>query len=178
MISDRGMSALRQGAALVRAVPQVRLRLRDGDRTLLDVGRPPMPDTGSRQVSPCAFHGAVARAHDLRAAGIRLRFLSLPPGVDPAVDVGVPPADEVLPGGIVRAAMAGVWVFALPVAGPVPALDGDVGLHVDAAVDVTVVHAEAPLGDRAAARRAQAAVEAAAARCAVAELEASLLAGA
>ncbi len=178
MLSDRGMAALRNAAALVHAVPQVRLRLRHGDEVLLDVGWPPFEATGPRQVAACAFHGAVARAHAQVRAGVQLRFLSLPEGVDPAVDVGVPAPDQVLPGGIVRVALGGLRVHAVAIARPldecVDALGADgagLGFHHDEAVEVTVVHAQSELGDRAAADRARDLVEGAAARIAVAGLE-------
>ncbi len=180
MLSDRGMAALRSGAVLVHAVPSVRLRLRHGAAVLLDVARSGADGAGgeARCVSACAFHAAVARAHAQRRAGVQLRFLSLPEGVDPALDVGVPPGDEVLAGGIVRAALGGTWIHAVAIARPLDdCLDvlgdaGDgLGFHHDGAVGVTLVHAQSPLGDRPGACRALELVQAAVARCAVAELE-------
>jgi hypothetical protein len=184
VISDRSMAALRGVAALVSVLPQLRVRVCVGDQALLDVTRGAC--TGEvLHIPPCAFRSSVARAHARRLGGQDVRFLSLPAGVDPEVVLAVPTGDEVLPGGMVRAALGGVWVHLAPVAldlhrclaalGELCAPDGGTGrglaTHHDRDLDVTVLHAQSPLGDLEAAAVARDLVETGVARCAVADLE-------
>jgi len=180
VISDRGMVALRGAAALVSVVPQLRLRIRNGEEVLADVRRPPFPDEDvPPQIPPCVFHQSVARAHARRREGERMRFLSLPEGVDPAVDLGLPRPDRSLPGGIVRATLAGDWVHLVPVARSpqdcAAAVQGrrlgDLGFHHDPDVEVTVLHLASPTGDERRSAEAVDCIERAAAACAVADLE-------
>jgi hypothetical protein len=56
------MVSLRLAATLAHALPGLRLRVRDGQRTLLEVARPPLP--AGPAMETCAFRMAVARAHE------------------------------------------------------------------------------------------------------------------
>lgn len=140
------MAALRLAATVAHCLPGVRLRVRDGDRTLLTVARPPFDDEAV--VGPCVFRRVVGRAHEQLKAGTCLSFMGLAPGVDPAVDTGVRAGDAILPGGIhrVRAGDGIVHAFAttLPARHCRSVLDrgdwGEVHLHGDVATEVTLVH--------------------------------------
>lgn len=178
MISDQGMQALRSGAALVRALPSVRLRIRAHDRVLAEVRRPPFPDDGPPQVPACVFSSAVARAHALRAAGQPMGFMSLPEGVDPAVDIGVADQDRVVPGGIVRTTLGRSWLHVAPVALPGDACLAALGsgLHGlscqhDRELEVTLLQVSSPAEDWERARAAVDTLTVAIGRCAVADLE-------
>lgn len=103
---------MRLAATVAHALPGVRLRLRDGDTTLLEVARPPLPPGPA--VGPCAFRNAVARARLQLEAGAHLQFLGLDEGRRPAIDVGVRPGDRILPGGIYRVAVEDASVHAFP----------------------------------------------------------------
>jgi len=178
-MSDRTMTALRCAAGLVRAVPHTRVRIRHGARVLLDVRRGPLADDRVPQVPPCVFHHAVTRAYAHHRAGRQLRFLDLPGSAVPAIDIGVPDGDVVLPGGVVRVGMGPIWVHLVPIARPVEdceAVLGEAGLrglgfHADSELDVTLLHAGSPEGDQCRARVAREIVESAVARCTVAQLE-------
>lgn len=149
-MTPEGMAALRRAATLVHGLPGLRVRLRDGHRTLLEVARPPLP--AGPVIGPCAFRAAVARAHEQLKGGARLTLMGLPEHVAPAVDVGVRRGDAALPGGIYRIAVgnAEVHAFATTLAprGCRDLLDRHGGhvaglpvrLHHDAATEVTVVH--------------------------------------
>lgn len=178
MISDPALAALRNGAALVHLLPQARLRLRSVTGPLLDVARPPWTEEGTPLVSPDAFRDAVAAEHAQRRLGDVRRLLHLPAAVELAVDLGLPRNDRVLPGGIVRAMLGGVWVHLLAVASDLDVCLNALGsglhglsCHHDQAVGVTVLHSQSPLGDSARADDARDRVEEAAARCTVAALE-------
>jgi hypothetical protein len=145
---------MRRAATLVHALPGLRLRLRYQDEVVLAVTRPPLPDGPA--VTPCAFRNAVARAHVQLQEGQRLRFLGLPEGVAPALEVGTGPGDRCHPGGLYEVRVAGATVHAFvsvlrpqvcraAVGGP-PGTGPDVRLHHDAATGVTVVHAVDPPG--------------------------------
>lgn len=149
-MTPAGMAAMRRAATLVHALPGVRVRLRVGDRLLLEVTRPPLPEGPA--IGPCVFRAAVARAHEQHKAGVRLGFVGLPEGCDPEVDVGVPAGGGALPGGIYRVPIGGAWVHAFATTLPVRVCrdvvvrhvgedtDVDVRLHRDAATEVTLVH--------------------------------------
>jgi hypothetical protein len=139
---------MRLTATLAHALPGIRLRLRDGDTTLLDVQRSSM--SAGAAVTPCAFRNAVARAHRQLEEGLRLRFLGLPEDAAPSIEVGVRPGDAAYPSGIYRVATGDVQVhaFATTLApracrAVLAASDGagdELRLHHDAATDVTLVH--------------------------------------
>lgn len=162
-ISVPAMAALRVAATLTTAVPHLRARVRHGDDVVLELRhlRPddaPRIADGARTMAPCAFRCAVGRAHRAQRDGARLAFLGLPPGWQPAVDIGTPPGGVSRPGGLYRVPLAerSVWAFAttLPAeaahdagrdlvdaAGPMPALHR-LGLRPDTVTDVTLAYAE------------------------------------
>jgi len=201
VLDEGAMVALRVGATLAYALPTVRLRVRTGCHTLLDVHRPPFPEdtAAAPAVPPCAFRRSVAAAHTRRMAGEELSFLGLATGRAPAVDIGLAGGDRSLPGDLLRVTLGKDWlhVFAttLPMdrakaaagdgvrTGPSRYDDEDpdrprvrVGFHRDDATDVTLVHVATAIGALAPARRALDALEGVYARCAVAELEDHLMA--
>ncbi len=143
------MVPMRLSATVAHALPGIRLRLRDGDETLLHVVREPVPVDGV--ISPCAYRSAVTRAHCQIEAGHRLRFLGLDEGVAPAIDIAVASGDRIHPGGLYRIAMgdAQVHAFATTVAprscrrilGDELLADGGILLHHDSGTEVTLVHA-------------------------------------
>jgi hypothetical protein len=137
---------MRLTAAVAHALPGVRLRLRDGARTLLEVVRTDAPADGV--VTPCAFRAAVARAHRLLEAGERLRFLGLAEGEAPAIDVAVGPGGAIHPGGlyVVPRADGHLHAFAttLEPAACRTVVGAEASIHHDAATDVTIVHRAAP----------------------------------
>jgi hypothetical protein len=151
-VTPLALVPLRLVATAAHVLPGLRLRLRHGDRIVLDVARSPLAD--GRWITPCAFRGAVAEAHRQLELGVRLRFLELAEGSSPTIEVGVAPGDRVLPGGIYRVGVADVVVHAFATTleprtcrtvvaaqgGDVP----DVRLHHDAATDVTLVHMVRP----------------------------------
>ena len=185
-VDDETMVALRMGATLAHALPTVRLRIRAEGRVVLDVHRPPFPD-GERAVPsipPCGFRRAVAAAHQRRAAGEELSFLGLPAGCAPAIDVGLPPGDRALPGDLYRVALGDDWLHVFATALSVErcklaAGDGPVvrvGFHRDESTEIPLVHVASPVGAIVSARRALDVLEGVYGRCAVAELEAHLIA--
>lgn len=155
------MTALRRAATIAHALPGVRLRLRYGPETLLEVARPPMPSPAA--IDPCAFRRAVARAHEDLKAGRAASFLGLPTGWDPAIDVGVRSGDLAHLDGLYRVAVGDVDVHAFATAlSPRrcrellleratsvcrhPSAAASVQLRHDVATEITVVHALTPRG--------------------------------
>ena len=162
MVSDQGLTALRQGATIAHAVPTVRLRLHDADRLLAEVRRPPFPSDPATYLPVCGFREAVGRAWTLRQEGRALRFRLLDADGDPVVELGLPEGDVSFPGGIYRMRRGDEWLhlFAAPldlqrctdacrdgVVDPIvpldPVLGGmvGVGFHADETTGVTLVHA-------------------------------------
>ncbi|MGE3620437.1 MAG: hypothetical protein AB7L84_08240 [Acidimicrobiia bacterium] len=149
-----GLVPLRLTATLAHGLPGIRLRLRDGQATLLEVVPGPGGTDGGRSVTPCAFRGAVARAHHQIQEGVRLRFLGLPEGDSPSIDVGVRNGDRIHPCGVYEVATPDgrIEAFATTlspracrdvladVAGP-----EEVRLHHDVGTEVTLVHTVGPL---------------------------------
>jgi hypothetical protein len=179
VISDPAMTALRCAAALVRAVPQTRVRVRHGDTVLVDVRRPPFTGDATPQVPPCHFHDAVSHAYAVHKAGRPLRFLDLPGGAVPSIDIGVPSGDHVFAGNVARVTMGPVWVHVVPIARTLESCTkvlGAAGLtglgsYSDTDVDVTLLHVGTPEGDQCRARVAHELIESAVAHCTVAEIE-------
>jgi hypothetical protein len=163
-VTPTGLAALRRSATLAHSLPQVALRLRSGERTLLDVCRPPGAPEGGRWIPPCAFRAAIGEAHARSGSGARFGCLGLPCGVDPAVDVGVAGTTVLHPGGIVGCDVAEQRVVAfatlldearvrglvdervratdLPPGGPrcLPAAVRRVGIRHDPLTDVSLVY--------------------------------------
>jgi hypothetical protein len=162
-----GMVGFRSAATLAHALPNVCLRIRDEDRVLLEVVRPPLPPGPWPVATPCSFHAAVARAYRCVTAGHRLSFLGMPEQVKLTIDVGLTAGDAVLPGDIYQLTVErGVvhvfpstlefrrcqdiladWTPAAASAGKAGAVH--VGLHQDPATDITLVYVLSP-GDEAA----------------------------
>ncbi len=151
-----GMVSLRRAATVAHALPGVRLRLRNGTSTLLEVGHSSQPSPGV--IPPCAFRHAVARAHEHLKSGCAIRFLGLPSGDDPAVDVGVRHGDRAHFDGLYRVNVGDMDVHAFATTlSPRrcrellierdasvcrhPSAAGSVRLHHDAATEITLVHA-------------------------------------
>lgn len=181
MISETGLRALRVAATMAYAVPTMRVRVRHGERALLDVRRPPFDGAAPGAPMPtCAFRTAVGRAHRLVQAGQHLQFLDLPEGVDPAIDIGLRTGDAALPGGIYRVAMQERWVhlFATtldPADCAGLAADDEpaallLGFHWDDTTEVTLVHLDIPMGCPDAADLVEEVLEPMLARCATEEL--------
>ncbi len=169
MISDRAMTTLRVAATIGHVLPGVGVRVHHAEQLLLEVVphrsgacSPAAPGAGVVRTTPAAFRGAVARAHARRQAGEALRFLSLGPGCEPAVEMGVPADGTVRPGDIYRVPIGGRWLWAtattlgadtayrlgldlvdaaLPVAG-VPAM----GIRPDPLTGVSVAYVETTAG--------------------------------
>ena len=186
MISDRALTAFRCATAVAGALPTVRLRVDGGGRTLLDVARPPLPESADHPVMPvCAFRNAVATAHRHRRAGDRLRFMGLDRDCDPTVSYGVRPGiDAVLTGGMLRVRHEDRWLHVLPVASEAALVaevvaepietDGfevEIAVHRDEDLDVSVLHVSTDVGDHERSVAALDALTTVAARVSVAELE-------
>jgi hypothetical protein len=175
-ITAAGMRAVRSAAALVGVLPRARVHIRDGERTVVTVSRTPVREGGGGFVlPPCAFRSAVADAYRLYQHGARFQFLDLPVDREPAIDVGLPAGDMVLPGGIYRVRVCGdrqlfLFLTGLGVAAadhavttaiagsepdgdvfdqldPQGMIDGRIGFHGDPAAELTVVHALAATAD-------------------------------
>lgn len=163
MISVAGFAALRVAATLTHTVPDLRVRLRDGDRVRAVVARPapgdaaPADRDGVAHLSPCGFRKAVVEASLLARSGRSLALLDLV--ADPAIDIGVPADGRSWPGGIYRVPLEQRWLYAFattldaevcaevgrPVvddAGPLPELEA-LGMRGDTDTGVTVLYAEA-----------------------------------
>lgn len=145
---------MRVAATLAHALPTVRVRIRHDDRTLLEVPHPGEVDGPA--VGACAFRRAVACAHEQTKSGLRVGFMGLAGGADPAVDIGVRSGDAALPGGIYRVAVGAETIHGFVTTLPlrkcrqiVRALQCDppVRLHHDAATEATLVHTVLPSND-------------------------------
>lgn len=171
MIDDEAFDALRRAATLCHAVPAMRLRVRHGGTTLLEVSREHGHDLptgdGTLQLPPCAFRVAVGRAHQLREDGRRMSFLGLGEGDAPNVEVGLPCGGEAWPGGIYQVLEGRRFLYLFATTLPLERCrevlaDGDVehvavahpsmeratrvGFHADEATGVTLVHTDVALG--------------------------------
>ena len=150
------MVAFRRAATLVHALPALRVRVRHGASTVLEVARPPLP--AGPAIGPCAFRMAVARAHEQIKDGAHLTFLGLPEDAALSVSIGVAAGDAALPGGIYRVAVQDHHLHAFTTTlmprrcRAVLAQRGDevagspVRLHHDVATEVTLVHTLGPAG--------------------------------
>lgn len=154
-MSPAGIAAMRIAATLAHALPSLRLRIRHGDTTLVEVAHPAVA-TGPA-IGACAFRRAVAGAHEQAKAGVRLSFMGLAADEEPAIDIGVRAGDATLPGGIVRVEVGGTTVHGFATTLPArhcrEVLEGlpDTGyvvrLHHDVATEVTFVHTVTPIAD-------------------------------
>lgn len=160
-MSPAALVALRTAATLAHVLPTLRLRVRHGSETVLEVAHAFEGDRtveGERPVvSPCAFRRAVAVAHEQAKQGHRSGLVGLPPGAEPVVLVGVRSGDAVLPGGVYRVAVGestihGFTTTLTPrrcrdVLEARTDSDALVRLHRDAATEVTFVHSVHPTAD-------------------------------
>jgi hypothetical protein len=147
-MSPTGMAAMRIAASLAHALPPLRVRLRHDDRTLLEVAHP--AEASGPAIGACAFRRAVGCAHEQSKRGVRLRFMGLPEGVEPAVDIGVRTGDAALPGGVYRVAVGDETIHGFATTLPVrrcravleelPDNGHVVRLHHDVLTEVTFVH--------------------------------------
>jgi hypothetical protein len=172
VISEAGFAALRRAATLVHAVPTLRVRLRSVGAVMIDVaadGTPPAPDA-LRTVTPCAFRNAVARAWDQHRVGERVALFGLPVGVEPAVELGVPPCGQSFPGEIHCVPLTGRYLYVFATTFPIERCreradhhladisppDGlwAMGLRHDEATDVNLAFAELAVERREASERA------------------------
>lgn len=143
------MAAMRIAATMAHVLPPLRVRVRHRGETLIEVVAHPAGSAGPA-IGACEFRRAVACAHEQSKRGHRMTFLGLPASEEPAIDIGVRPGDEVLPGGVYRVAIGDKTVHGF--ATTLPArhcrriLESltDTGyvvrLHHDVATEVTFVH--------------------------------------
>lgn len=151
-MSPAAMVALRTAATLAHVLPTLRLRLRHGSETLLEVAHP--VGGGRPVVSPCAFRRAVVGAHEQAKQGLRLGLAGLPPDAEPVIEIGVRAGDAALPGGVYRVTVGdqtihGFATILAPrrcraVLEAITDSDAVVRLHHDAATEVTFVHSVHP----------------------------------
>lgn len=189
------MRGLRVAATLVAVAP-VRVRLGDGHRILLEVRRPPLPDSSDHPVvSPCWFRALVVQTPHGPAAGAGTIMDSLTDAETLTVDVALVHAGMTLPGGIWRIDHPGSWTYlfaaTLGIEGAHRAVvDGEPGLPValsgslggpidvryleDECTGVTVIRMSGPAGDERSARCQLEVVHDVLARCAGAELSSEL----
>jgi hypothetical protein len=174
-MTTEGMRAFRAAATLADVVPTVRIRVRDKDRHLFSVSATAMTAEGPLPALPlCAFRSAVGRAHRLQQKGKRLGLLGVDAEEEPAVDIGLPGRDAVLPGQIYRfQALDGRFLFCfmtdldvgaakeamaasdVPTIRPAECVGNGpadrearrVGFHADPVTELTVVHSLCRPGD-------------------------------
>lgn len=151
-MTPAGLVGLRLAATVAHFLPSLRVRIRHQGTTLLEVAR--VPGGPGPAISPCAFRAAVAKAHQQVQIGVRLAFMGLDHGVQPAVDIGVRTGDAVLPGGIYRVTVGDDTIhgFATTLSArscrsalvSLPELGRPLRLHHDPATDVSFVHTSTP----------------------------------
>ena len=123
MTSDSALASLRSAAAMVAALPSVRVRVRVDGRTLLEAVRPPFPPLAPHPVVPwCRFRNAVIDAHKERAAGRHVSLLGVDSASETRIAYGVRPGEICRPGGLVRTTIGSRWIHAVAVALPASAL--------------------------------------------------------
>lgn len=167
-MSPGGIVTLRLAATVAHALPGVGLRLRNGNRTVLEVTRAPSCAPGT--MSPCAFRMTIAGAHRPTHATARLGSLTFMCGEDLALDIRVSGRDRIWPSSTYRIAIGDGHVhgFATTLApyhcrrlitrraATVSTLFdlSAVRLHRDTATDVTLVHVVTPAAPAVGLRRA------------------------
>jgi hypothetical protein len=119
VISVTALAALRLTATLTHGVPGLRARIHDGSTPVVEVreraegeSREPV---GVRVLTPRELRCAVGRAHQYQRDGRAVAMQGVAPGVDPQIDVGVPPGGEARPGGLYRVPVGAehCWAFAM-----------------------------------------------------------------
>jgi hypothetical protein len=146
------MVSMRVAATLAHALPTIRLRIRSGDETLLEVAHP--TDAAGGAVGPCSFRHAVACAYEQTKRGLRIGFKGVADGDDPAVDIALRRGDALLPGGIYRIVVGDQTIHGFATTlqprqcrsllRPLPDAAHVVHLHHDAATEITFVHTVTP----------------------------------
>lgn len=178
MITDRTLANLRTSASLVLLTPGLSVSVDVGAASVVQARRPPF-DSDERVIPVCAFHRCVGRAHGMRRAGSRVEMVGVAGDLEPTVNLAGSDDVTILPGGMVRRYSDGSWLHLValtlvaeavePVAAAVAERAGvHMSLHADRVLDVTVLVADTPAGDRAAAAEAIDALEEI---CAVATVE-------
>ncbi len=152
-MTPAGMAVMRIAATLTHALPALRVRIRHRGETLIHVVGHPAEADGPA-IGACAFRWAVVRAHEQSKSGIRLAFMGVPVGEEPAVDIGVCAGDAALPGGIYRVTIGEETIHGFATTLPprrcrdvlagLPDSGHVVRLHHDAGTEVTFVHTVTP----------------------------------
>lgn len=177
MITDRTLANLRTAASLVLLTPGLSVSVEVGGDAVVQARRPPF-DPDERIIPVCAFHRCVGRAHGMRRAGSRVEMVGVAGDLEPTVNLQGSGDVNVGPGGIVRRSSDGSWLHLVALSLPSEAVEPvaavvaeDAGvhmaLHADRVLDVTVLVADTPAGDRAAASEAIDALERIAAKTTV-----------
>jgi hypothetical protein len=173
---DEVLVVLRTAAALLHVVPELRVRFRDGERFLAEVGQGPLGAAGP-QIRSSVFRADVIRLHQGRRPGAEPP-LSANAAPCPAVDFAVA-GGRVLPGGILRVRRDQTWHQVAAVTLPrdrcldaVADLDlAPLTVAADTELDVTLLSADTATADRQQTWVALDALEAVLARTAVVGLE-------
>jgi len=161
MTSDIALASLRSAAAMVAALPSVRVRVRVDGRTLVEAARPPFPALMPHPVVPwCRFRNAVIDAHEQRLAGRHVSLLGVDSASETSIAYGVRPGEICRPGGLVRATLGNRWIHAVAVALPANALRSAttdwipaddllvrIAAHEDEALGVSILHVATDAGD-------------------------------
>jgi hypothetical protein len=172
---------LRAAAALLVAVPELRVRFRDGERFLAEIGTGPVDPVAGPQIRSSIFRADVVRLHQGRRPGAHPSLSASGPA--PAIDYALP-GGRVLPGGILRVRRNRIWHQVAAVTfGPDTWAAVAEGLDLtgllvrtDAELDVTLVGADTATEDRHRTWQVLDRLEAVLARCTVTDLEARLAA--
>lgn len=116
-LSVPALRALRIAATLASVARDVRVRIGNGERTTVEVRRPPFDgglvdsDPDRIVVPPCHFRVAVAKAYAQHVGGQPVAMTGVDDMSDPVIEVGLPPSDAVLPGDIYRLHNDDEWTF-------------------------------------------------------------------
>jgi len=146
MVSQAAFDSLRMAATLALAVPTLGARISSPTGPLLDVSWVPRGGyVGVPHMAPCLFRRGVGCAHHRRVAGQSVALWSLPPDVDPIVEVLIAPGDRKLPAGIYQVRVEGGWRVVFPCLLPAPACAQALGaewpelrFHADPLTGVTL----------------------------------------
>jgi hypothetical protein len=155
VISERAITALRCGAAVLHCTSGVRLRLSHNGDPIFEIAQPPCPEVDHPVIPTCRFRASVVRAFAEQSAGRDIAMCGLPDSADPQISYGVGPGDRVLPAGILRLERGGLWLHVGAIPGHGSLIDGlmasDEGVElqtlVDLELDVTIACAVCPAGD-------------------------------
>ena len=127
MLVDRSLGALRAAATLTHSVPGLGARIHAGARVLAEIRHPEGGERADGPVlTPCAFRNAVGQVMQHQGDRRRMRFLELPDGCEPVVELTSPRSGAVRPGGMHRAPVDGVHIWAFTTS-LVPGIAHDLG---------------------------------------------------